>query len=93
MRKYLRGLVIAALGGMGLAGCTGPEKQPNTVRPARPDEPRESRKNDVPPSISNLLPQEVTPDNFEHYVTVMKNEMDRDQRDLKRSERRSATNE
>jgi hypothetical protein len=91
MKKYLRGLVIAVIGVFGTTGCTTTEKNPGTVRPARPDEPR--KVGEVPPSVRNLLPEEVTPDNFEHIVKVVQNEMDRDERDLKRTERRTAGRE
>lgn len=91
MSKYLRGILLAGLGLFGTAGCTSTDKKPGTVRPVRPDEPRESRKTDpVPPTISKLAPEEITPDNFEQYAKMLENEMDRDLRAYERQQRRSA---
>ena len=64
MRKYLRGLLLAGL--VGSSGCLGSgDKKPNTVRPARPDEPRKA---EVPPAITKLMPEDITEDNFAQQV-------------------------
>ena len=71
MSKFIYSLLVISLITL---GCTSPVKTKNTVRPTKPDDPLE----DVPPTISKLLPEEITPENYKAKVQQFERELTRE---------------
>jgi hypothetical protein len=89
MTKYVTALLLA--GALAAAGCVGGDKQKGTIRQARPDDPREekmersSKKQDAPPPIPRLAPEQINEDNYQQQVRALQDEMDRELREIRRS--------
>jgi hypothetical protein len=89
MRQYVTALLLA--GALASVGCVGGDKQKGTVRQARPDDPREekveqsSKKQDGPPAIARLAPEQINEDNYQQQVRALQDEMDRELREIRRS--------
>jgi hypothetical protein len=58
MKTIIWSMMFALL--IGAVGCLNANKEPNTVRPAKPDDPNE----EVPSSVSKLMPEEITAENY-----------------------------
>lgn len=74
MRTRLFTITLAAA--VGLAGCNAVDKSASTVRPTKPDDPSE----EVPASVSRLLPEEITAENYQSKIAQFERELARDGR-------------
>lgn len=65
---------ITLVASLGLMGCNSMDKTASTVRPTKPDDPRE----EVPASVSRLLPEEITAENYKSKIAQFEMELARD---------------